>query len=52
MSLTMVWGTVIVILLIFALFAYGAHRADKAIEAKMAAKRMEMVKSGSKAKTN
>ncbi|HEX3045962.1 MAG TPA: hypothetical protein VHY08_14490 [Bacillota bacterium] len=43
-------GTIVVILLIFSVFFYGAHRADKVVEAKAAAKRAEMAKTGSKTK--
>jgi hypothetical protein len=45
-------GTVAVILVIFAVFFYGAHRADKVVEAKSAAKRMEMARTGAKPKKN
>ncbi|MGE5606691.1 MAG: hypothetical protein ACM3YE_13505 [Bacteroidota bacterium] len=50
MTMQLMLGTVIVILVIFAFFFYAAYRADQAVEAKAAAKRRAMVKTGSKAK--
>jgi hypothetical protein len=50
MSTQLIWGTVIVVLAIFALFFYGACRADKVVEAKALAKRKAMAKPGNKTK--
>jgi hypothetical protein len=50
MSTQLIWGTVIAVLAIFALFFYGAYRADKVVEAKALAKRKAMSKPGNKTK--
>ena len=52
MSTALTWGTVIVVLIIFGLFFYGAHRADKIVAIKAAAKRQAMSKPGRKTKKN
>jgi hypothetical protein len=48
MSPQLIWGTVIVVLTIFAVFFYGAYRADKVVAAKATAKREVMRKAGNK----
>lgn len=50
MSVTLTWGTVVVVLIIFGLFFYGAHRADQIVAIKAAAKREAMAKPGRKPK--
>ena len=50
MSLALIWGTVIVVFIIFGLFFYGANRADKVVAAKAAAKREALLKPGKKTK--
>jgi hypothetical protein len=48
MALT--WGTVVVVLIIFGLFFYGANRADKIVAEKAATKRESLIKPGKKPK--
>jgi hypothetical protein len=50
MSTQLIWGTVIVVMSIFALFFYGAYLADKIVAAKATAKREALAKPGKKAK--
>jgi hypothetical protein len=50
LSTTLVYGTVIVVLAIFAVFFFFAQRADKLVAEKAAAKRLEMPKAAAKVK--
>lgn len=50
MSLNLVIGTVIVVMVIFAIFFYGAHKADKAVAVKAAARMESLKKTAAKTK--
>lgn len=50
MSLNLVIGTVIIVMVIFVLFFYGAQKADKAVAAKIAARMESLKKTAAKPK--